>query len=69
MPDDDDRPRRAPVRLTILPLDTLGFDELDDYLADLKSEIARVEATVARKRGHRSQADAVFGNTSPEGAP
>jgi uncharacterized small protein (DUF1192 family) len=30
------------------------------YIAELRAEIGRVEAEIARKRGHRSAADAFF---------
>lgn len=62
--EEDDRPRRAPVRLTVLPLDELGFDELADYLDQLRAEIGRVERVVDAKRTRRSEADAVFGRRS-----
>ena len=62
--DDDDnpweaRPRKI-VRLEKLVLDTLGVEELRDYIAELRAEIARVEADIERKQGHRSAADAFF---------
>ncbi len=57
----DDEPRPTPQRLTILPLDQLGIDELESYVADLRSEIVRAEAAIRKKRASRNQADAVFG--------
>jgi uncharacterized small protein (DUF1192 family) len=57
---DDDLPRPKPVRLAKLPLDLLGVAELEDYIAELRAEIARVEADIGRKRSHRSAADAFF---------
>jgi uncharacterized small protein (DUF1192 family) len=58
--DDDDTPPPKPVRLPKLPLDLLGVQELNDYIAELREEIARVEADIERKRSHRSAADAFF---------
>ncbi len=66
---EDDRPRAKPQRLTILPLDELGVGELEDYVADLRAEIARVEAAVARKRSFKDRADAVFGRARGGDAP
>jgi len=37
-----------------------GIAELRDYIDELKAEIARVEADIDRKQGHRSAADAFF---------
>jgi uncharacterized small protein (DUF1192 family) len=57
---DDDSPPPKPTRLAKLPLDTLGVGELQDYIAELTAEIARVEAEIGRKGRHRSAADAFF---------
>ena len=51
---------RRRARLEKLVLDTLGIEELRDYISELKDEIARVEADIDRKQGHRSAADAFF---------
>jgi uncharacterized small protein (DUF1192 family) len=56
---DDEEPRPRP-RLTLPPLDRLGVDELQAYVAELQAEIARAEAEMARKRSHRSAADGLF---------
>ncbi|MBN8900075.1 MAG: hypothetical protein BGO51_02560 [Rhodospirillales bacterium 69-11] len=58
--EEDDRPPRKRRRLEPLVLDTLGIDELRDYIGELRDEIARVESDIARKHGHRSAADAFF---------
>jgi uncharacterized small protein (DUF1192 family) len=58
--DEDDLPRPAPRRVTPLPLDLLGLAELQAYIDELKTEIARVEAEIGRKQSHRSTADAFF---------
>jgi uncharacterized small protein (DUF1192 family) len=60
MIEEDDGPVRKRVRLEKLVLDTLGIEELRDYIDELKAEIARVEADIGHKRGHRSAADAFF---------
>jgi len=60
MAEDDDAPIRKRTRLEKLPLDTLGVEELRDYIGELREEIARVEADIDRKQGHRSAADAFF---------
>ena len=53
-------PARKRVRLEKLVLDTLGIEELRDYIGELREEIARVEADIERKQGHHSAADAFF---------
>jgi cobaltochelatase CobN len=42
MADDEDLPLRRPRRLERLVLDTLGVQELTDYIGELREEIARV---------------------------
>jgi uncharacterized small protein (DUF1192 family) len=60
MAEEEDAPARKRTRLERLTLDTLGINELRDYIDELKQEIARVEADIARKQDHRSAADAFF---------
>ncbi|WP_428484978.1 DUF1192 domain-containing protein [Rhodopila sp.] len=60
MAHDDDLPVRKRRRLEALVLDSLGVDELRAYIGELTEEIARVEADIGRKQGHRSAADAFF---------
>jgi uncharacterized small protein (DUF1192 family) len=59
MEEEDLLPRKRP-RLERIPLDMLGIEELRAYIGELKEEIARVEADIARKQDHRSVADAFF---------
>jgi len=59
MMEDEDLPRRT-RRLEKLPLDLLGVEELNEYIAELREEIARVEADIGRKQSHRAAADAFF---------
>lgn len=58
--DDDEALPRPPSRLERLPLDMLGIEELNAYIGELKAEITRVEADIARKQSHRSAADSFF---------
>lgn len=60
MAQDEDEPVRRKKRLERLVLDTLGIEELHDYISELKDEIARVEADIGRKQNHKSAADAFF---------
>ncbi len=60
MMDEDEGPARKRARLEKLVLDTLGIEELRDYIGELQAEIARVEADIARKQSHRGAADAFF---------
>ena len=60
MAEDEDTPIRRRSLLEKLVLDTLGIDELRDYIGELQEEIARVEADITRKNSHRAAADAFF---------
>jgi uncharacterized small protein (DUF1192 family) len=60
MQTDDDQPRPKPVRLVKAVLDLWGVAELEEYIGELRAEIARAEADIARKQSHRSAADAFF---------
>jgi uncharacterized small protein (DUF1192 family) len=54
-----------PIRSTKpVPLDMLSIDELEARIAALKDEIARCEAMIDSKKGHKSAADSVFGRKS-----
>ena len=61
--EDEEAPVRRRARLEKLLLDPLGVEELRDYIAELRQEIARVEADIDRKQGHRSAAEAFFRKT------
>jgi uncharacterized small protein (DUF1192 family) len=58
--DDDEALPRPRLRLERLTLDMLGIEELNAYIDELRTEIARVEADIARKQSHRSAADSFF---------
>ncbi len=58
--DEDELPKLPKSRLQKPILDSLGVAELTAYIEELKGEIVRVEAEIARKQSHRSSADAFF---------
>jgi uncharacterized small protein (DUF1192 family) len=60
MAEEEELPIRRRRRLERLVLDTLGIEEMQEYIGELREEIARVEADIARKQSHRSAADAFF---------
>lgn len=41
-------------------LDSLGVDELEEYLANLEAEAARVREKIAAKKSYLSGADTLF---------
>ncbi len=57
---EDDEPLLKRRRLEPLLLDSLGIEEMRNYINELKTEIVRVEADITRKNSHRSAADAFF---------
>jgi uncharacterized small protein (DUF1192 family) len=57
---EEDAPPMKRRRLEALLLDSLGIDELRLYIEELRGEILRVEADIARKQSHRSAADSFF---------
>jgi uncharacterized small protein (DUF1192 family) len=58
----DDEATRPTPRLSKPVLDSLGVNELREYIAELQAEIARVDQAIARKHDHRKAAESVFGN-------
>lgn len=56
----DDMPRKKPDKEFPRRLDALSIGELDEYVEDLKAEIARVEADKAKKKASRDAAASVF---------
>ncbi len=56
---DEEEPGRQ-RRVVTLPLEPLGVAELHDYIAELRAEISRAEAAIARKQDHRGVADSFF---------
>lgn len=59
--DDDFDPKTKKMKQR--PLDRLSVPELREYIADMKAEIARVEADIAKKEKSKSAADALFGKS------
>jgi uncharacterized small protein (DUF1192 family) len=57
--EDEDLPRK-PARFERPVLDRWGIEELRSYIGELQEEIARAEAEITRKAGHRTAADAFF---------
>ncbi len=64
MEEDEVQPKRV-RRLEPLGLYPLGVAELQSYIGELQEEIARAEAEIGRKQGHRSAADAFFKRPEP----
>jgi uncharacterized small protein (DUF1192 family) len=58
MEEEDLLPQRQPKKPKDLTL--LGIEELQQYIAGLESEIARVRAEIAAKQKQRSGAEALF---------
>lgn len=56
--DDDCDPRTK--RMKPRALDMLSVEDLRQYIADMRTEITRVEAEVAKKEKSKSAADAFF---------
>ncbi len=57
---DEDMPRPRAQRLVAHPLGTWDVADLREYIEELRAEITRVEAAVARKLDHRHAAEAFF---------
>ena len=58
MDESDLEPRRKPVQPKDLTL--LGIAELEGYIAELETEIARVRVEITAKLGQRRDAEALF---------
>jgi uncharacterized small protein (DUF1192 family) len=58
MDEEDLLPQRQKPKLRDLTL--MGVAELEEYIAEMRTEIARVEAEIAEKRKHRGGAEALF---------
>jgi uncharacterized small protein (DUF1192 family) len=58
--DDDDRPNKKITHEIGQELALLSVRELQERIALLKDEIARLEADITRKEGSRNVADAFF---------
>ncbi|MGE0725859.1 MAG: DUF1192 domain-containing protein [Alphaproteobacteria bacterium] len=56
--DPDDLPRNA--KPPPKPLDPMGIEELNAYIAELEAEIARVRVEIAAKEKRKNAAEAFF---------
>ena len=56
MTEEEEVPIRKRRRLERLVLDTLGIEELRDYIGELRDEIARVEADIDRQARRHGRA-------------
>lgn len=57
---DEEQPKPAASRVVKLPLEPLGVAELQEYISELRAEIARAEAAIEGKQSHRGVADSFF---------
>lgn len=55
---EDLEPRKAKPKPR--DLDLMGVEELEEYLAELKEEAARVEAKIAAKKSYKAGAEGLF---------
>jgi uncharacterized small protein (DUF1192 family) len=58
--DEDDRPKKKIVHEIGQDLALLSIKELEERIALLKEEIARLQASIASKQGSRNVADQFF---------
>ena len=58
--DDDDRPKKKIVHEIGQDLTLLSVNELNERIALMRDEIARLEADIAKKQSSRSTADQFF---------
>jgi len=58
--DEDDLPKKPKPLFTAAKLEGRSVEEMKEYIADLQGEVARTEAEIARRGGHRSAAEALF---------
>ncbi len=57
---DDDEVKRPRSHEVGMPIDTMSVEELNDRIALLKQEIARLEAAIEARQKTRSEADSLF---------
>lgn len=56
--DDDNQPRNAAKKPR--PLDDMSIEELEEYIAEMKEEIIRVEQDIAKKKAHKDAVSSLF---------
>lgn len=59
-PDDDDRPKKKVTHEIGQDLSLLSVAELNERIALMREEIARLEADIGKKQASRSAADQFF---------
>ena len=57
---DDEEDIARPKDWTQRDIEKLSIEHLEDYIAELKAEIARVEADMAAKNSHANDAENLF---------
>ncbi|MEE8507250.1 MAG: DUF1192 domain-containing protein [Kiloniellales bacterium] len=57
---EDLEPRKAQAEPIPKKLDDMGIDELEEYLAELNAEAARVRAEIEGKKSYMAGAEALF---------
>ena len=57
---EDEEPKPKPQRVARPALGTWDVEELADYIAELRAEIARAESAIEAKQSHRAVAEAFF---------
>ena len=43
-----------------MPLDSMSIADMEGYIANLKTEIARVETAIEKQKSHNAAAEALF---------
>ena len=56
--DDDTTPKNMPKKPK--PLDTLSVEELEQGIRDMRDEITRYEAEIAKKKAHKEAMSSLF---------
>lgn len=57
---DDDQVKRPRGHEVGMPIDTMSVDELNDRIAILKAEIARLEEAIGARQKTKSEAESLF---------
>ena len=56
---DDDRPSPKDVTFP-RNMESMSISEIEDYIVDLKQEISRAEADIAKKKASQESASSIF---------
>ncbi len=57
---DDDEVKKPKGHVVGMPIDTMSVEELEDRIALLKGEIARLEQAIGVRKNTRAAADSLF---------